>query len=78
MANINGDTDSADYDIQDTIAHALSRLNKQRIYQSNIAAEGQDGDNLSASRKIQDAQRAQEAVDALRKVVLHRVILRLC
>ena len=71
MANINGDTDSVDHDIQDEIAHALSRLNKQRIHLSIIAAEGQDGENLSASRKIQDAQQAQEAVDALRKVVLH-------
>lgn len=71
MANINGDTDSANHDTQDEIARALSRLNKQRIHQPIIAAEGQDGDNLSASRKIQDAQQAQEAVDALRKVVLH-------
>lgn len=56
--------------MQNTIAHALSKLNKQRIYQSNIAAEGQDNHDLSARRKIQDAQQAQEAVEALRKVVI--------
>ena len=78
MATMDHDTDSTDCDMQNTIARALSRLNKQRIYQFNIAAEGQEDNNLGTVRKIQDAQQAQEAVVALRKVVLLQAILRLC
>jgi hypothetical protein len=70
MAALDYDTNSTDSSVQNKIACALSKLNKQRIYQSNIAAEGQDNHALSASRKIHNAQQAQEAVDALRKVVL--------
>lgn len=69
MATIGSDTDLTNNDIQYIIGRALSKLNKQRIYQSNIVAEGQDNEDLSASRKIQDAQKALEAVEALRKVI---------
>lgn len=72
MATIDYDTDSTDSSMQNIIACALSKLNRQRIYQSNIAAEGQDNHDLSAGRKIQDAQQAQEAVDALQKVRIVR------
>ena len=70
MATTDHDTDSTNSEMQSAIACALSRLHKQRIYQLNIAAEGQDCDDPSASRKIHDAQKAQEAVEALQKVVI--------
>lgn len=70
MATTDHDTDSTDSKMQNIIASALSKLNKQRIYQFNVAAEGQDSDNLSASRKVHDAHNAREAVEALQKVII--------
>jgi len=65
MANTKSDTDSTDRDIQYRIACALSKLNQQSIYLSNIAAEDQSIEDASAGRKI---HYAQEAVNASRKV----------
>lgn len=70
MATTDHDTDSTDSEVQNTIASALSKLNKQRIYQFNIAAEGQNSDDLSATRTVHDAHNAREAVEALQKVVI--------
>ena len=70
MATTDHDTDSTYSEVQITIASALSKLNNQRIYQFNIAAEGQDNDDLSATRKVHDAHNAREAVEALQKVVI--------
>lgn len=70
MATNDHDTGSKDSEMQKKIACALSKLNKQRIYQFNIAAEGHDSDDLSANRKVREAHNAQEAVEALQKVVI--------
>jgi len=73
MATIGSDTDLINNDMQYLIGRALSKLNRQRIHQSNIVAEGQDNEDLSASRKIQDAHKALEAVEALRKVIVFTI-----
>lgn len=69
MAITDHDTDSTDSEMQNITALAMSKLNRQRIYQLNIAAEGQGSDDLSACRKVNDAQKARGAVEALQKVV---------
>lgn len=69
MAITDHDTDSTDSEMQNITALAMSKLNRQRIYQLNIAAEGQGSDDLSDCRKVNDAQKAREAVEALQKVV---------
>ncbi|GAB7326502.1 hypothetical protein MBLNU13_g10495t1 [Cladosporium sp. NU13] len=69
MAITDHDTDSTDSEMQNITALAMSKLNRQRIYQLNIAAEGQGSDDLSDCRKVNDAQKAREAVEALQKAL---------
>jgi hypothetical protein len=51
-----------DHSMQSAFVSAFSKLNKQRIGLSNMAAKGEDPDTT------QNTSEAQEAVDALQKV----------
>jgi hypothetical protein len=62
VATTDHNTDTMDHSMQSAFVSAFSKLNKQRIRLSNMAAEGEDPDTT------QNTSEAQEAVDALQKV----------
>jgi hypothetical protein len=71
------DTDITDHKMQDTFVNAFSKLNKQRIHLYKMATEGQRRETLDPAHNLHEAQ---EAVDALQKVIrfVFKAIKRLC
>lgn len=63
--------------MQNTFVRAFSKLNKQRIHLSSVAAEGQRREDPAPTNNIHEAQ---EAVEALQKVIelTIKAISRLC
>lgn len=59
-------TEFKDCHMKNTFVHAFSKLNKQRIHLSNMAAEGQESEDLDPTHNTHEAQ---EALDALQKVL---------
>jgi hypothetical protein len=66
IAIMDHDTDLTDRHMKNTFVNAFSKLNKQRIHLYNMAAEGQESEVLNPTHNTHEAQ---EAVDALRKVI---------
>ena len=60
------DTDNEDNNMQNTFVCEFSKLNKQRIRLSKMAAEGEAEDPIPDT--THNTHEAQEAVDALQKV----------
>jgi hypothetical protein len=66
IATMDHDTDLTDCHMKNTFVQAFSKLNKQRIHLSNMAAEGQESEDLGPTHNTHEAQ---EALDALQKVL---------